>query len=206
MKFIDITGQKFNYLQVTSFCESKGGKSLWECICDCGKSTIVEGYALRNDKIKSCGCFAREQTRKRMTTHDDTASKEHIAWKSMINRTSNPKCERYKNYGGRGISVCSEWFTYQNFFNDMGRAPSKEHSIDRIDVNGNYESSNCRWVDRKTQCRNRTSNNVQEYNGERLPLIELSEKYNVPYDLLCLRVSRGWNISEAINTPKRQTA
>lgn len=206
MKFIDITGKKFNNLQVVSFCEYKRGKSLWNCICECGKATIVEGYSLRSGTIKSCGCLARAKTKLLMTTHGDTASKEHIAWKSMINRTNNPKCERYENYGGRGITVCERWRVYKNFLQDMGRAPSKEHSIDRIDVNGNYEPNNCRWVDRQTQSRNRTSNNIQEYNGERLPLITLSEKYNVPYDLLYLRIRRGWDIGKAINTPKRQTA
>jgi hypothetical protein len=173
MRRIDLTGMVFGRLKVVSLGSNKGKKRRrhWNCRCSCGTEKSIDGEALRYGLTKSCGCLAKELLAKRSIKHGDTVnyknSREYKSWCGAKSRCYNKNDCKYKNYGARGITMCDRWLCdYSLFLLDMGRCP-KGFSLDRIDVNGNYEPSNCRWASNLTQARNRTDNVWLEYNGER---------------------------------------
>ena len=147
---IDMTGQRFGRLVVIERSgSSKYGRAQWLVQCDCGQMVVTEGASMRSGNSLSCGCAFEES--KYIHGHYETPT--YKSWANMKNRCQNPNNSRYADYGGRGISVCERWQTFSNFLADMGeRLPGT--SIDRIDVDGNYEPSNCRWADASTQRRN----------------------------------------------------
>ncbi|MEI8142862.1 MAG: hypothetical protein WCG90_08350 [Chitinophagia bacterium] len=148
----DLTGQVFGQLTVLARAENaEDGHSRWLCQCSCGNQKVVQSNNLKKT-TRSCGCLIVERVSKLNLTHGKTHTKEFKTWDSMKQRCENPKNISYKDYGGRGIKVCDRWIdSFENFLADMGEAPSKNHSIDRKDVNGNYEPNNCRWATAKEQ-------------------------------------------------------
>lgn len=163
-RLIDLTGKRFGRLTV--ICRAKaasGFKSVfWLCSCDCGAEKEIRGQNLRHEESHSCGCLQAELAAKRghqlMKTHGESnglsgLTPEYRSWTSMISRCENPKATGYKNYGGRGISVCQRWReSYERFLADMGRRPSIRHTLDRYPNNdGNYEPTNCRWATKSEQ-------------------------------------------------------
>lgn len=177
---MNLIGHTYGRLRVLSFAYSKGHNKHWNCICDCGNTKSISQSKLRSGETKSCGCLRSELSSIRVKTHGDYKSKEYNSWRAMIERCYNPKHKYYKNYGGRGISVCDRWReSYKNFLQDMGRAKTVEHSLDRKDNNIGYEPSNCRWATKQEQCDNKRSNIIFKYNNETLTASQIRRKFNI---------------------------
>lgn len=133
---------------------------IFNCVCDCGNHKIVRYSNLKNGNVQSCGCLFTDVQRSNKLKHGDLShnkrSREYITWANMKARCYNPSNNRYNLYGGRGIEVCERWInSYENFLEDMGRKPTPKHSIERINVNGNYEPLNCKWATDSEQMKNR---------------------------------------------------
>ncbi len=151
---IDLTNQRFGRLvALARVPESDPIK--WLCRCDCGKEKAISRMLLRRGSVVSCGCYRAEWNKAAHTKHGMYGTPEYVAWKHMKQRCEDPNCHAFPRYGGRGITVCERWQTFQPFYEDMGPRPSPQHSLDRIDNDGNYEQTNCEWVLPHVQARNR---------------------------------------------------
>jgi hypothetical protein len=154
---LDITGQRFGLLvvvQASPLRQSNGG-CMWDCICDCGKTTTTAQWNLKNGGTKSCGCLKAHNNFR----HGKAATGMYDSWVSMIQRCTNPNSPAFEKYGKCGISVCERWLSsFKNFLEDMGERPEGT-SIDRIDPTGNYEPSNCRWANKTEQMYNQNLRN-----------------------------------------------
>lgn len=206
--FIDLTGQKFGKLTVLKRVDdhiTKGGHrfTMYLCKCDCGNEIKVKGTCLRRGKTRSCGCLKVEAQRKLIkfnTTHSCSNTRLYRIWSHFKGRCNNPTDKAYKKYGGRGIKVCDEWQEFQPFYNwAMANGYSDNLTIDRIDVNGNYEPDNCRWTNYKIQVRNRRITKTVFYNGKEYPLGELAEMLKCDYKHLWYvlkRIKLGYSPSD----------
>lgn len=171
---------------------------IYECKCDCGGTSHAIATNLKNGNTKSCGCYHKERVRKTQVTHGKTGSRVYNVWARMIQRCTDTKDAAYIHYGGRGIAVCSRWKSFENFLADMGDPPPK-YTIDRIDVNGNYELANCRWATRKTQNRNTRRNHLLTLNGETLCLAEWSERLRIPIPTIKQRLGKNWPTEKVLS-------
>ncbi len=176
----------------------------WRCRCECGKQHWTEAYLLLRGLCKSCGCLKRESLCPRKLIHGQKRTKTYRTWSRMKERCLRPNHKSYGDYGGRGITVCERWLTFANFFEDMGHAPNGLQ-LDRRDNSGNYEPSNCRWVDTRTQQRNTRANRILTAFGESKTMIEWTEdmRCGVTKDTLWHRLDEGWPTEEAITRPLR---
>lgn len=200
----DLTGMRFGKLVAEKIVgKSKSGSRKWLCKCDCGNETVVDQYHLSSGHTKSCGCINKELK----YIHGLSRSRIYKIYKGMKTRCYHKECPEYSNYGGRGIKICDEWLDeekgFLNFYNWSNKnGYSEQLTIDRIDVNGNYEPSNCRWVNRKVQMNNTRRNDFIEYNGEVHTLSEWAELYGIGNKTLFTRIHRlGWDIHRALNEP-----
>ena len=164
----DLIGRQFGLLKVIKFDGlNKTKKAMWLCECQCGNTVSVISASLSYGSSKSCGCSRQEKTKimaqKYLFKHGKTVGgnqKIYRIWANMVNRCTNEKASNFKYYGARGISVSNDWKVFSNFLSDMGECPEKM-TLDRIDVNGNYEKENCRWVTWDIQCKNKRKNGVK---------------------------------------------
>lgn len=196
---IDLSGKKYNRLTVIKFDYRKGTDYFWICRCECGNVKSIKSNAFKSGGTKSCGCYSIEVRKLIGTTHGEANnSKEYRTWLAIKRRCLDKNDNRYNDYGGRGIQICEEWaYSYQNFLLGVGRAPSKEHSIDRIDVNGHYEPGNCRWATRIEQQNNMRSNRIITHDGESKTLAQWCRHLGLRYGTVSTRIKRGWEIKRA---------
>lgn len=195
----DMTGKRFGRLTVLKLAEIRT-EAMWLCRCDCGELTTVAGSELRKGGTKSCGCGRKSQGGGYKTT-------EYTSWKEMKRRCYNPKYREYYLYGGRGIVICERWRTsFVNFLADMGPKPFPEATIDRVDYNGNYEKSNCRWATKLEQGQNTRKVRLITYNGETLCLREWARRVGITKHTLSVRLERGWPLEKALTTGSTSTS
>lgn len=205
----DMIGKKFGRLTVLTregtHVSGRSKLALWGCICDCGNETVVRGASLRNGTTKSCGCAQRENASIANTTHGLSRTRIHRVWQAMKKRCENPNDKNYFNYGGRGIHVCEEWKDdFMSFYRWANSNDFDEGlTIDRIDVNGNYEPSNCMWVTQKVQSNNTRRNKFFYFKGEERTLSQISDICGIRYGVLYKRLNRGWSLEEAVSSPLR---
>lgn len=197
-KMIDRTGMRYGRLLVLGKGENyirpngQYGSTTWRCQCQCGNVVSVTSTRLATGATTSCGCWFREQLGNRRRTHGLSKTPEYKIWKGMKNRCFNQNDPGYLKYGARGISVDPVWMDFERFYRDMGPRPSPDYSIDRIDNNGNYEPSNCRWASRTEQMSNRQNTTWVTYQGRRMSVPELSRLSGLSIDVLHVRIKRGW--------------
>lgn len=200
----DLAGKTFGRLTVIGRTQqtSKSRQIRWLCRCICGVEKSVSSGHLKRGTVRSCGCLSREAPHHMTHGHfrGKKQSGEYIAWAQAKARCNNPKNPAFNNYGGRGISICKEWAeSFEQFLADMGPRPHGM-SIDRIDNNGNYEPSNCRWATRIIQANNRRGNILFEWNGAQMSLAEIARYERVNYKALFHKVRKdGLSLESAIS-------
>jgi hypothetical protein len=205
---IDLTGQKFGRLTVLHYSHTIDQKAMWQCECECGNKPIIVAASLRSGHTKSCGCYKLEAAAIANTTHGLSGKKTRLyeIWIGMKARCFRKSHRAYKYYGGRGITVCQEWKDDFKAFYDWAFINGYEEdlSLDRIDVNGNYEPNNCKWATFLEQSRNKQNSSFIEINGEYKTIAEWSEISGVKPGTFHSRIARGWE-GEELLTPAKKT-
>lgn len=188
---IDLTGKKNNKLTIVRYSHKTKCGTYWDAICECGNNIKIRGSHFKNGHTKTCGCSKEK--------HGATGTTIYIAWKAIKRRCHNANNDKYKDYGGRGITVCDKWLTFNGFYEDMGDQP-EGHTIDRIDVNGNYCKENCRWATREQQDNNKRNSVKITYNNKTQTVTQWSKELGVTKDYLRGRLIRSnYSVNEVIN-------
>lgn len=181
----------------------KHGDKLAAYLCECGNTRVRIISVVKYGRSTHCGCKTSGPKK-----HNMSKSPEYRSWKSMKDRCYRKKNRAYHNYGGRGITVCDRWMDkekgFENFYEDMGPRPSKDHSIDRINNDRNYDKQNCRWATQKQQANNKGNNRIIEFDGIKYTVSEFSELHDMSHSVVLDRLDSNWSIEEIINTPVQQ--
>lgn len=215
----DLNGLQFGRWKVIGFDKMNGRYAHWVCQCECGTIKSIRGSHLLEGTTTSCGCYQKELCADRMrekAKHNQSNTKLYNAYIYMKERCYYKKGKNYKNYGGRGIKVCDEWLGENGFLNFYKWAIENGYkketldngvnkwTLDRIDVNGNYEPSNCRWATAKEQANNTRRNRIIEHNGKRQNITQWSTELSISRSSLMWRLNNGWSIDKAFSTPVRE--
>lgn len=206
-KIVDIDGFKFGRLRVVGFVGVINRKAFWKCVCKCGVRKIVSGLNLRTGVTRSCGCIHTEMISNLNRSHGACSNKktrgvfsEYIIWCGMKSRCFNAKNKRFTDYGGRGIRVCNRWIhSFPNFLADMGKKPTKKHTLERKNNNGNYTPRNCRWATIREQQHNRRDNRILTHNGKSLCMEVWAGMLGCKGGTIFQRLKRGWTVSDAVS-------
>ena len=199
----NLTGVRFGRLVVEKRDFTFKKAAYWICRCDCGNSTTVQACHLRSGATQSCGCFNKEQSGKRMRTHGLSRSRIYYEWRSMKDRCARENNKQYADYGGRGITVCQEWQDSFEAFRDWAITNGYQDNltIDRIDVNGNYDPSNCRWVTNREQQNNKRNNHLLSYNGKEQTIAKWAEETGLDWMVIYDRIRHGWTVERTLTEP-----
>lgn len=213
-RHIPVIGERFGRLTVIALAEKTKKYRLWRCRCDCGNDTLVRSNQLNRSSVQSCGCLVKDAARdrgvravQRRATNPqppaESRSVEYRTWGAIIYRCTNPTAPHWKHYGGRGITICDEWRRdYRSFLAHMGRRPSADHSIDRINNDRGYEPGNVRWAVPVAQARNRSTATMLTAFGKTMSAVEWAETVGLNYGSLLNRIVRhGWSVERALTTP-----
>lgn len=203
----DIAGMVFGRLTVSHQIAKDGRSGVrWMCACECGGEKITYANRLRRGLVKSCGCLAKEQWEKvkeDRVLHGHTIGKHsptYMTWRAMISRCTYEKSDSYKYYGAVGITVCSDWMSFESFIRDMGERPAGM-TLDRKDGSKGYSKDNCKWSSKKDQSRNRKSNHLIVTPLGEMCIAEAAEMYGINKRTLSNRINNGWNVDRAIHEP-----
>ena len=191
----NLAGMKFGKLKVIEFSYmGPKGHSYWLCQCECGNYKIVRGSHLKSGNVKTCGCVAPRKT------HGMSGTRLYNIWENMFQRCYNKTDHAYERYGGRGISVCSEWKDFESFFKwSIDHGYSKSLSIDRKDNDGNYSPSNCRWATPKQQANNTRKNRLITFEGRTQTMIQWAREKGINQSTLSMRINKyGWSAERAL--------
>lgn len=186
----NLAGRKFGKLVAIKPLRSQRGKVRWLFLCDCGRQHEAVGTSVTSGDVVSCGCH-------RSRRGGPSNRKAYHAWYGMQQRCFNPRDKSFLLYGGRGIRVCDRWRDFNAFLEDMGR-PAEDESLDRIDVNGDYAPSNCRWATSRVQANNRTNNRIITFGDQSLTLAQWAEQLELTVGCLWRRLHRGKAIERAL--------
>ena len=201
--FRDLSGQTFGRWTVVDKAENRSGRVHWNCVCSCGNRNSVASVSLTLGNSVSCGCFNKEGTIARCLSHGHAnggnGTRTYNCWRNMKARCSNPNNHKWPDYGGRGITYCTEWETFAGFLADMGECPSGEHSIDRIDNSGNYAKDNCKWSNNYEQANNTRGNTNLTHDGRTMSVAEWSRETGIHHTTILQRMNRsGWSVRRAL--------
>lgn len=188
------------YWTVLSEPFSRKGHLYVQARCVCGVEKAVMQSRMRSGYSKSCGCKADRRT---MLSHGKHHTKVYKAWNAMWTRCTNENYQHWDNYGGRGICVDPRWKDFEAFYKDMGDPPTATHSLDRINNDGNYTVTNCRWASTKEQGRNRRTNRMLTAFGKTLMLIDWPAEFGIAYGTIQARLRMGWSDEDAVSRPVR---
>lgn len=198
MRSIDITNKKYNKLTAIKLQHSlkitKKSREYWLFKCDCGNQKVISKDLVKRGQIKSCGCIKGLNRVKHGFARKNNKSRLYNIWCSMRQRCNDVNHHKYYAYGFRGVKVCDRWNKFENFLEDMKEPPTPKHSIDRIDNNGDYEPSNCRWATNYEQANNTRNNIIIEFNGETKTLSEWCNNSGIIYSKALYRFNQGYDI------------
>lgn len=206
-KLIDMNGFVKGKIKVVEYAGiDERGNALWKFECKCENYGISTGANIRNGNVKSCGCIRKDKGKKfmhdRNTTHGESRTRLYTIWGNIINRTTNESNKSYKEYGGRGITVCDEWKDFMKFKKWALENGYKEKlTIDRKDNDKGYSPDNCRWADWDTQNNNKQQSWKIEYRGKEQTVEQWAKEYNIRRETLVNRLKKGMNPMEALETP-----
>lgn len=201
---MDISGHTYQGIKVISYSHFKV-KHYWNCVCFCGNEFKARANSLRTGDRKSCGCVAEVNLRASNRKHGKSKTREYVCWALMLRRCNDPKTKAFKYYGGRGIKVCERWAnSFETFLLDVGIAPSPEHTIDRINTDGNYEPSNCRWATRIEQANNTRANRFIYFEGKIMTITQWGILKKINLETLRCRLKSGWSIEKTLTTPVKR--
>lgn len=205
-KFVDLTGRRFGRLTVTKRVAIDAKyRSRWECKCDCGNVKVVYAYNLANGHTASCGCLTRESLHAIASTHCMSGSRLYRIWCNLKDRCQRENHDRYADYGGRGVSVCEEWQTFEPFYEwAMANGYRDDLSLDRRDNDGGYCPENCRWATKVEQANNTRANRMISCFGETHTLAEWGRICGIQADTIAYRIKLGWSVEKALSTPVRR--
>lgn len=203
-RFNNLQGKRFGKIQVIEFAYRKNNSVYWKCKCDCGNELVIVAQSLISGRTKAC--FSCSHTK-----HGLTKSRLYMVWAIIKERCYNKKAPNFFDYGGRGITMCDGWKNDFMAFHDWAMAngykeevlPNGKNkwTIDRVDVNGNYEPTNCRWVTRQEQNFNKRNSRFLEFEGKKKHLFEWAKEYNIEFSALLYRLQCGMSIKEALTKP-----
>ena len=203
----NLIGYKFGRLVVQEWHgKNKQGNNTWLCECECGNKVVVRTADLNNGHTKSCGCLAKDSFRKVITKHEKRNTRLYSIWANMRTRCNNQNTGCYDRYGGRGITICEEWESFETFHDwAMANGYSDELTLDRIENNAGYSPSNCRWASITVQNSNTRRNHLITYNGKTQTMTQWADEIGIAARTLESRLNRDhWSIERALTTPKQR--
>lgn len=192
--FQDLSGLVFGRWTVISTAPSRGRKCYWNCICKCGRLAEVSADNLRSGSSKSCRRCSR-------TTHGMSHLPEYRTWHDMRSRCECVTDTGYADYGGRGITICDEWRSFEAFYRDMGPKPFPEATIERNNNDLGYSLDNCRWATQREQSRNKRTTRFLELNGQTMSVADWADATGLQQHTILSRLRSGWSVERALTTP-----
>lgn len=200
MGIVNLVGGRYGKLMVLRFSHIHLRKAYWVCLCDCGEEKILRGNSLRSGNTTSCGCFHKEQHIERLRSHGLSKERVYRIWAGIKTRCFTNNHHSYLHYGARGITICKEWEDdFLAFYNwAMANGYDDDLTIERREVNGNYEPNNCTWIPARDQPKNRRTSLFIDFQDLTMTPTEFSNAFDIPYTTVIKRLSDGWSANRIL--------